>query len=78
METIKKELSKKFIELVFAKYPGKGIETNLFFRMAAEAGVYVPNTYGTIFGQTIEELCEVVSVADENGNFAYNAFYLKK
>lgn len=79
MQEIKKELSKKFIELVFEKNKGKGFERNLFFEKAAEVGLYVPNTYGrTPFTEALEEMCEVVFVNDENGNFAYSAFHLKK
>lgn len=77
MEKIKLELCKEFIKMVFAEKKCKGIETNCFFRMASEVGLYTPNTYGTAMSKALEELCSVESRQDEDGNFAYNSFVLK-
>ena len=79
MTEIKLNLCKEFIKMVFEKHciPGGGIETNCFFKMAAEVGLYIPDTYGTPISKALEELTTVETVSDDNGNYKYTVFRLK-
>ena len=77
---IKIEWCENFIKAQFKKLPGfaKGIERNCFFKMATEAGLYTPGTYGSPMSQALENLTEAKTVQDDNGNFLYYVFYMKE
>lgn len=77
MKEIKVEWCKNFIIKTYAKYPtGTGIERNLFFKMAENAGLYIKNTYGSPMSQALTDLtkCDLIM---NNGKFSYNVFRLK-
>ena len=58
-------------------FPGGGIERNLLFEMAAKAGLYTPNTYGSEFSTAIGNVgLKVETICDENGDFLYHSFKL--
>lgn len=78
-KNIKVEWCENFIKSRFKKIIGfgKGIETNCFFKMATEAGLYTPGTYGSPMSQALENLTEVKLIQDDKGNYLYYAFYLK-
>jgi hypothetical protein len=78
MKEIKLDLCKIFIKKVFEKMKCKGIETNCFFKMASEVGLYEQNTYGSEMGKALEELCSVKSTQNDDGTFAYNVFVLNE
>lgn len=77
---IKVEWCKNWILAQFAKhpFPNGGFEANHFFDMAEKAGLWVRGTYGSPMSQALAELTEVETVQDCRGEFAYNAFRLKK
>lgn len=84
MKNIKVEWCKNYIRSQFsAKHhpfwdkPDAGIEIGCFFGMAAKAGLYTPNTYGTPMSDALEELCDVIPVTDKDGNWYYSVFRLK-
>lgn len=78
MKSIQVEWCKNFIKASFDKIPFEngGIETNLFFKMAEKAGLYIPGTYGSPMSQALSEMVKVEPISDENGNFLYNVFRL--
>lgn len=76
MKNYKLELCKEFIKMVFSEY--KGVERNLFFRMAEDVGLYTPNTYGTEMSEALNEMITIETVTDKDGNFIYNAFRLNE
>jgi len=78
-KNIKVEWCENFIKAQFKKLPGfaKGIERNCFFKMATEAGLYTPGTYGSPMSQALGNLTEVKMIQDDKGNYLYSAFYLK-
>lgn len=80
MKKIKVEWCENFIKSVFKKIPFEngGIEVNAFWKKAEQSGLWIRGTYGTPMSQALEKLTEVESVADDNGNFLYNVFRLKK
>lgn len=77
---IKVEWCENFIESKFKKLPEfvKGFETNCFFKMAAEAELYIPGTYGSPMSEALENLTEIKTVYNDNNEFLYHAFHLKK
>lgn len=77
---IKVEWCENFIKSQFKKLPGfaKGIERNCFFKMAAEAGLYTPGTYGSPMSEALGNLVEVKTIQDDNGNYLYSAFHMKE
>lgn len=80
MKEIKREWCENWIRAQFGKhhaFPGGGIETGLFWRMAERSGLWHPGEYGGPMSQALEELAEVKTEHDINGNFAYNYFELK-
>lgn len=76
---IKVEWCENFIKSVFKKIPFEhgGIETNCFWNMAEKSGLWVRGTYGTPMSTALENLTEVETVSDCNGNFLYHVFRLK-
>lgn len=77
---IKVEWCENWIKARFEKHPFSdgGFEINHFFDMAEKAGLYVKGTYGSPFSQALANLCEADVVKDNNGNFCYHSFRLKK
>lgn len=73
---IKVEWCENFIKSQFKKY--KGIERNCFFKMAAESGLYKLGTYGSPMSEALGNLTEIKTVHNDNNEFLYHAFYLKK
>ena len=80
MKNIKIEWCENFIKATFKKLPkfATGIETNLFFKMAENAGLYIPGTYGSPMSQALGNLTTVETVQDANGNYAFAAFHMKE
>ena len=76
---IKVEWCENFIKSQFEKLPefAKGIEINLFFKLAAEAGLYTPGTYGSPMSQALIKLTDVETTRDDKGNCLYFAFHMK-
>ena len=74
------ELCKDFIKDVFNEkcLPGGGIETNCFWKLAEESGLWIRETYGTAMSKALEALTDVLSVNDENGNYLYTIFTMKQ
>ena len=79
MRNIKIEWCENFIKASFAKLPrfAKGIETNCFFKMAEESGLYIAGTYGSPMSNALQKLTEVKTVKDSDGNYLYSAFQLQ-
>lgn len=79
MKKIKTEWCENFIKARFRKLPDgiTGVETNLFFRLANEAGLYVFGTYGSPMSHALNDLTAVRTVKDDNGNYIYSVFCLK-
>ena len=61
----------------FANSPTAGIEVNCFWNAAEKSGLWVRGTYGSPMSQALANLTEVVSVKDDEGNYAYTIFRLK-
>ena len=80
MNAIKVEWCENFIKSVFAKIPFEngGIEVSCFWKKAEKSGLWVCGTYGTPMSQALEKLTEVETVWDDDGNFLYNVFRLKR
>ena len=66
----------KFIKELFAKYQGKGIETNYFFKLAEARGLYVRGTYGSPISIALDNLTDVYTISDYKGNYLYSVFRL--
>ena len=77
---IKVEWCENFIKSKFKKLPdfAYGFETNCFFMMAAETGLYTQGTYDSPMSQALEKLTTVETVQDTDGNDAFLAFLLKQ
>lgn len=67
-----------FILNQFKTHNCRGIECELMFKMAAEAGLYTPGTYGSDFSKALSELCCVENVLSDSGRWIYNIFRLKE
>lgn len=80
MREVKVEWCENWIRALFDRIRpyGRAVETNLFWRMAQEACLYEPNTYGSPMTQAIEKLCNVRFAIDENGNHKYSVFEMKE
>lgn len=80
MKNIKVEWCENFIKSVFEKIPFEngGIYTDLFWDKAEKSGLWIRGIYGTPMSEALEKLTRVETVSDENGNFLYNVFRLKK
>lgn len=72
------ERCRMFIINQFRSHKCTGIERNLMFKMAADAGVYTPGTYGSDFSRALSELCEIEYRYNESGKWVYNIFKLKE
>lgn len=79
MKNIKVEWCENFIKATFKKLPewATGIEVNCFFEAAEKSGLYIKGTYGSPMSCALENLTGVRTITGVDGNFAYNAFYLK-
>ncbi|MBS1402254.1 MAG: hypothetical protein HPZ79_04620 [Oscillospiraceae bacterium] len=79
MKQIKVEWCENFVRSKFKKlpFPNGGIEVSCFFKMAQDAGLYQLGTYGSPMSRALEELTQVGSIHDDEGNFLYNIFKLK-
>lgn len=73
---IKALFVKKFPKSIFPK--GGGIYTGLFWELAEKSGLWIRGTYGSPMSESLEKLTEVETITDDNGNFLYNVFKLKK
>lgn len=82
MKEIKVEWCEKWILGRFTKhhaFPGiGGIEVHLFWDMAEKAGLWIRGTYNTPMTEALEKLCQVETIHDSDGNFAYNVFRLQE
>ena len=85
MKHIKVEWCENFIRSRFSEKhhacagnPEAGIEVNYFFHLAEAAGLWKRGTYGSPMSQALENLCRVESVHNEDGEFIFNTFRLKK
>lgn len=80
MKSIKVEWCENFIKSIFEKIPFEngGIYTDLFWDKAEKSGLWIRGTYGTPMSEVLEKLTIVETVSDDNGNFLYNVFRLKK
>lgn len=78
-KVIKLEWCENFIKKTFARLPdfATGIEVGGFWNMAEKSGLWVRGTYGTPMSTALENLTEVETVSDCNGNFLYHVFRLK-
>lgn len=77
---MKKEWCKNWIRARFTKhhaFPGGGIETGLFWKMAERSRLWHTGEYGGPMSEALEELTEVKTEQDINGNYAYTCFVLK-
>lgn len=75
---IKIEWCRNFILKTFAKYPhGTKIEMNLFFHLAAKAGLYERGTYGSPMSQALAELVTVEPIMNSKDEYEYTVFRLK-
>jgi len=78
-KVIKKEWCENFIKSIFAKFPeARGIETNFFWKMAEESGLWERDTYGTPMSEALRDLITVETVRDKDDNYQYTIFVLKK
>ena len=82
MKQIKVEWCENFIRAQFTKHhafpgPNAGIEVNLFWRLAAESGLYEAGTYGTPMSQALGNLTDVESVLGQDGEYLYSVFKMK-
>ena len=77
-KNIKVEWCENFIKSIFEKLSGsaKGIEINCFFEMAEKSGLYAKDTYGSPMSKALENLTEVKTIQDDNGNYLYTIFCL--
>ena len=62
----------------FAGKPDAGIEVGLFWREAELAGLYEKGTYDTPMSHALEKLCDVVHITDEEGNYYYSVFRMRR
>ena len=82
MNAIKVEWCENFIKARFKKHlaylgSNAGIERNLMFKMAEDAGLYERGTYGSPFSKALGNVCTVHERCDSDGNFCYHFFRLK-
>lgn len=79
MRQVKVEWCENFIRSKFKKHPSPngGIEINCFFKMAADAGLYEPGTYGSSMSEALTNLTTVDAIQDDEGNFLYLIFRMK-
>lgn len=77
---IKVEWCENWIRAKFKKLPefADGFEAFHFWDMASKSGLYEKGTYGTPMSKAIGNLCEIETCYGPDGQFAYNAFKLKK
>ena len=80
MKEIKVEWCENWIKAQFEKLPFEngGIYTGLFWDKAEKAGLWVRGTYGSPMSTALENLTRVETIHDDNGNFLYNVFKLKR
>lgn len=80
MKNIKVEWCENFIKSVFKKIPFEngGIYTELFWKEAEKSGLWIRGTYGTPMSEALEKLTTVETISDDNGNYLFNVFRLKK
>lgn len=73
------ELCKNFIKELFAEKctNGGGIESECFWKIAEESGLWVRGTYGTAMSDALNELAIVETVNNDNGEYLYTVFKLK-
>ena len=78
MKEIKVEWCKNWIKKQFERLPKgiTGIERNLFFKKAENAGLYINDTYGSPMSQALTDLTKAITIMN-NGEFSYNAIRLK-
>ncbi len=79
MKLVKIEWCENFIRSKFKKlpFPNGGIEINCFFKMAAAAGLYEPETYGSPMSKALVNLATIEAIRDSAGNFLYHVFKMK-
>ena len=65
-----------FIRDTFREKGCKGIETECFFNMAADAGLYKPGDYNSMMSKVLQKMTKVVSHHNDEGEFVYNTFEL--
>ena len=83
MKIIKVEWCENFIRAAFTKHhpfagPNAGIEVGCFWKLAEESGLWERGTYGSPMSKALGNLCDIVTVFDKDGNFAYDTFKLKE
>lgn len=83
MKKIKVEWCENFIKARFTKHhafpgPNAGIEVNCFWDMAEKSGLWIRGTYGTPMSEALSNLTTVEAVRDDEGNFLYHIFKLKR
>ena len=80
MKNVKVKWCENFIKKVFERIPFEngGIEINCFWNKAEKSGLWERGTYGTPMSQALEKMVNVETVSDENGNYLYTVFRLKK
>lgn len=52
-------------------------KSTVFFKMAADAGLYENGTYGSPMSEALANLTTVEAIHDEEGNFLYHIFRMK-
>ena len=67
-----------FIIRTFKEHGYRGIETNLLFKMAEEAGLYVKDSYGSDFSKALSNTVDIQVSCDIDGDYLYSVFILKK
>lgn len=79
MNKITVESCKEFINSIFDKLPFKngGIEANLFWRKAENAGFCCSETYGSAMSKALFELVSVKEKYNADGKCLYSVYKLK-
>jgi len=78
MKQIKVEWCKNWIKHTFEQLPFEngGIEIDCFWGMAEKSGLWARGTYGSPMSEALEEMVNVETIQDANGNFLYSVFRL--
>ena len=80
MKEVRVEWCENFIRSLFKKHvpEGGGIYTECFWDMAEKSGLWERGTYGTPMSRALENLTDVEIVQDDDENYKYSVFRLKR
>lgn len=75
-KAVKLEWCENFVKATFAKNQCRRINTELFWKLAEDAGLWERDTYGTPMSEALAKLTTVEAVSHDDGNYLYLVFCL--